>query len=98
LQRRALAIDEQSYGDQHPNVARDLNKLAQLLQAQWRKLPACDAASGEDRKLEAYATRLAEAEPLMRRALAIFQATYGDDHPHTQIAHHNLAALLKQIG
>jgi len=31
--RRALAIDEQSYGAEHPSVARDLNNLAQLLQA-----------------------------------------------------------------
>jgi replication-associated recombination protein RarA len=31
--RRALAIDEASYGNDHPNVARDLNNLAQLLQA-----------------------------------------------------------------
>ena len=30
--RRALAIDEKSYGPEHPNVARDLNNLAQLLQ------------------------------------------------------------------
>ena len=33
LMRRALAIDEASYGPDHPNVARDLNNLAQLLQA-----------------------------------------------------------------
>ena len=33
LYRRALAIDEQSYGPDHPNVASDLNNLAQLLQA-----------------------------------------------------------------
>jgi len=33
LTRRALAIDEASYGADHPNVARDLNNLAQLLQA-----------------------------------------------------------------
>ena len=33
LMRRALAIDEASFGDNHPNVARDLNTLAQLLQA-----------------------------------------------------------------
>ena len=32
LMRRALAIDEKSYGTEHPNVARDLNNLAQLLQ------------------------------------------------------------------
>ena len=31
--RRALAIDEKSYGPEHPDVARDLNNLAQLLQA-----------------------------------------------------------------
>ena len=33
LMRRALAIYEKSYGPEHPNVARDLNNLAQLLQA-----------------------------------------------------------------
>jgi len=33
LYRRALAMDEQSYGPEHPNVASDLNNLAQLLQA-----------------------------------------------------------------
>ena len=33
LMRRALAMDESSYGADHPNVARDLNNLAQLLQA-----------------------------------------------------------------
>ncbi|MFI0403314.1 MAG: tetratricopeptide repeat protein [Cyanobium sp.] len=33
LMRRALAIDEASYGSNHPDVARDLNNLAQLLQA-----------------------------------------------------------------
>ena len=31
--RRALAIDETSFGPDHPNVATDLNNLAQLLQA-----------------------------------------------------------------
>ena len=30
--RRALEIDEKSYGPEHPDVARDLNNLAQLLQ------------------------------------------------------------------
>jgi hypothetical protein len=33
LTPRALAIDEQSYGPDHPSVARDFNNLAQLLQA-----------------------------------------------------------------
>ena len=31
--RRALAIDEASYGPDHPDVAIDLNNLASLLQA-----------------------------------------------------------------
>ena len=31
MYRRALAIDEASYGPDHPNVAIDLNNLAQLL-------------------------------------------------------------------
>ena len=31
--RRALAIDEHSFGPDHPNVATDLNNLAQLLKA-----------------------------------------------------------------
>ncbi len=33
LMKRALSIDEASYGKDHPNVARDLNNLAQLLKA-----------------------------------------------------------------
>ena len=33
LMRRALAIDEKSFGPEHPNVAISLNNLAQLLQA-----------------------------------------------------------------
>jgi tetratricopeptide (TPR) repeat protein len=70
LMRRALTIDEASYGPEideasygpdHPKVARDLNNLASLR----------------------YATnRLAEAEPLMRRALTIDEASYGPDHPN----------------
>ena len=46
--RRALEIDEASYGLDHPGVATDLNNLAQLLQA---------------------TNRLAEAEPLISRAI-----------------------------
>jgi hypothetical protein len=33
MMRRALAIDEKSFGDEHPNVAIRLNNLAQLLRA-----------------------------------------------------------------
>jgi hypothetical protein len=38
--------------------------------------------------------RLAEAEPLYRRALAIDEASYGNDHPNVAIHLSNLATLL----
>src|SRR5271169_6261314 len=41
LMRRALAIDEQSYGPDHPNVAIRLNNLAQLLKA-TNRLPEAE--------------------------------------------------------
>ena len=34
--RRALKIDEQTFGKSHPYTARDLNNLAQLLKATGR--------------------------------------------------------------
>ena len=40
LMRRALAIDEQSYGAEHPDVAIDLNNLALLLQDTNRLMEA----------------------------------------------------------
>jgi len=38
---------------------------------------------------------VAEAEPLMRRALAIYEMSFGAEHPHIAIALNNLAALLQ---
>ena len=32
--REALRIDKKVYGDEHPDVAKDLNNIAQLLKAQ----------------------------------------------------------------
>jgi hypothetical protein len=37
--------------------------------------------------------RLAEAEPLMRCALAILEASLGADHPRTRTARWNLTVL-----
>lgn len=54
-----LAINEQSFGSDHPNVAVDLNNLARLLRA---------------------TNRLAEAEPLMCRAPAIDEQSFGPVH------------------
>ena len=39
--------------------------------------------------------RLAEAEPLMRRALAIDEKSFGPEHPNVAIRLNNLAALLQ---
>src|SRR5215469_7475233 len=41
--------------------------------------------------------RLAEAEPLMRRALNIFGKSLGAEHPNTQTARANLEALLAHL-
>ncbi len=40
----------------------------------------------------------AESEPLMRRALAIFLASLGGEHPNTQIVQRNYAGLLEALG
>jgi hypothetical protein len=40
----------------------------------------------------------AEAEPLMRRALAIVVASLGADHPNSQTVIGNYAALLGEMG
>ena len=76
-----LAIDERSYGPEHPDVASDLNNLAGLLQA---------------------TNRLAEAEPLMARAVRIlsrFQRSTGHEHPHLRVVmssnYRQLLAALK---
>ena len=39
---QALAIDKKVFGDEHPNVARNLNNLAQLLYAQGKTSEALD--------------------------------------------------------
>ena len=78
--RRALAINEHSYGPDHPNVATCLHNLARLLQD---------------------TSRLAEAEPLMRRHLEIslqFTRDTGHQPPHLQGAFGDYAALLQQMG
>ena len=42
--------------------------------------------------------RNAEAEPLLRRALIIFEGSYGDSHEYTISAANNLAATLEALG
>src|SRR5262249_28908338 len=76
----ALAIDEQSYGPDHPRVGADLNNLAALLQA---------------------TNRLAEAEPLYRRALRILVLSSlqnGHDHPDLGAVRSNYTTCLEKGG
>ena len=88
LMRRALAIDEESYGQEHPNVAIRLNNLAVLLRAKYQ---------GVSHDSDSRATLLAEAEPLMRRAVAIWRTSLGDEHPNTLTGQRNLDALLDEL-
>lgn len=74
-----LVVDEQSFGTEHPDVARDLNNLAQLL--------------GDT-------NRLAEAEPLTRRALAIavdLKRRTGHGHPNFDLYYQNYRDVLSEM-
>ena len=82
------AAGKQSYGAEHPDVARDLNNLAWLLKAK---------SQGVSHDSESHATLLAEAELLMRRAVAIFRMSLGDEHPNTLTGERNLDALLAEM-
>ena len=72
MYRRALVIDEKTFGKDHTNVARDLNSLAMLLRE---------------------TNRLEEADPLMPRALEIFEKSLEKDQPNTQTVRRNLESL-----
>ena len=75
-----MAIDERSYGPDHPAVAIDLNNLAVLLRA---------------------TNRLAEAEPLWRRAVRIvteFQRETGHEHPNYRVFLANYQVALTEMG
>jgi tetratricopeptide (TPR) repeat protein len=41
--------------------------------------------------------KYAEAEPLFKRALAIYEKALGKDHPHVVAASRNYAALLREM-
>jgi len=80
LMRRALAIQENGLGADHPDVAVSLNNLAKLLQA---------------------TNRLAEAEPLLRRAWGIQRRASrksGYDLPNLHQFHDSYENLLHAMG
>jgi hypothetical protein len=74
-----MAIDEASYGPDHPNVAIRLNNLAALLKD---------------------TDRLSEAEPLMRRSVAILIVSrrQGFQHPNLETSFMNYTSLLHRMG
>ncbi len=75
LMRRALAIDEASFGADHPNVAIDLNNLARLLQATNR---LAEAEPLMRRALAAFIENLGTKHPssntVGRNCIALLQA------------------------
>ena len=109
LMRRALAIDEKSFGPDHPNVAiastiwhaaSDTNRLPRpslyrralaIYEKSLARSSRCGNGLNNLAELLKATNRLAEAEPLMRRALAIDEKSFGPDHPNVATDLNNLA-------
>ena len=85
LMRRALDIDEQAYGKEHPNVATDLNNLAQLLQATNRMAEAEPLIRRAVNILETFGEATGHEHPNLRAAIEnyrkLLQAMKAQDHP-----------------
>jgi len=82
------------------------NELAHWSEAETQLRLALEEAELGERSLLAWAlndyaqllkatNRLAEAEPLMHRALALDRASFGPDHPNVAVGLNNLALLLQ---
>jgi Tetratricopeptide repeat len=67
--RRALGIDEKSYGPEHPRVARDLNNLGQLLQATNRLVEAEPLSRRQLRIFAGFGRRTGHEHPHFHAAL-----------------------------
>jgi len=67
LMRRALKIDEDSFGQDHPNVARDLINLGSLFQATSR---GAEAGPLFRRAVKIYEDSLGQDHPSTRNARA----------------------------
>ncbi len=100
---RALAIFETSLGSDHPDTVTARGNLAvlytnRLAEAEPLLRDGPDHP-GVARDLNNFAVvlkamnRPGEAEPLLRRALAIFETSLGADHPATVTARGNLSAI-----
>jgi tetratricopeptide (TPR) repeat protein len=69
LYRRALAIDEKSFGPDHPDVARGLNNLAELLRATNRLAEAEPLYRQVLRILAEFGHRTGHEHPHFRTAI-----------------------------
>ena len=92
--REALRIDKKVYGDEHPDVARDLNNLAQLLEQQVGLL-VHTLLNGNISAIYSIQGKLEEAEAPMREALAIFKKVLGEEHPNVAVLLNNIAEVLR---
>ena len=72
--QRALAIDEASYGPDHPNVARDLNNLALLLRATNRLDDAEPLMQRHLVILFKFTRSTGHVHPLLKQAYANYRA------------------------
>ena len=87
--RQCLALREVNLGEENPDTLITIAYLAE----------ACQRAAydGVESSVEA-AAALAEAEALLRRALALHESAFGEDDPKTQLCMSNLAGLLQDVG
>jgi Tetratricopeptide repeat len=76
--RRALQIDEDSFGPHHPNVAGDLNNLASLLQA-TNRLPEAEPLMR--RAVEIFEASLGPDHPKTRLARENLESLLAEMHP-----------------
>ena len=107
IQRKTLATRRRSLGDDDPEVARTLNKLALVLWTEGEgrgveRLRDEALAMGADERLNDYdpvhsnSNWLTEAEQLHREALAIRRKAWGNDNLETSESLNNLALVLRR--
>jgi tetratricopeptide (TPR) repeat protein len=100
LYRRALAIDENNYGPDHPNVATDLT-LAIDENNYARDHPNVAIRLNNLAGLLQATNRLNEAEPLYRRGVGVltqFTRTTGHQHPNLEAVRANYVQALTALG
>ncbi|MRG97214.1 CHAT domain-containing tetratricopeptide repeat protein [Polyangium spumosum] len=93
LHEEALAAREKAFGKDHPAVASSLLDLADLARRQ-RGLGA-QGAKGDPKPRT---SNDGEAEALYKRAIGIFEATFGGEHEEVAAALEGLAALYVDAG